>query len=382
MDGEETFHHPFWDVIGYTAVNASRNHREEEVLGCFIRECRSFNLQKWEFAGRSRTLHNAAADKIVDRQPVYVVPARTVPRPTRLSYSQMSILVGCPLRWTLRYYGRLRPSVSQVIPTGDQMIGSFCHRIVEELYREPGRQWTPEAAALEAERLYDLLLPSMASELLLEGSAIENIRYQAAVTRAVSQLVEVVNDLGLTVERTEAELTGLVMDIPFIGYADLLLRDRAGRPFVLDLKWSRSAKYRRAEVEEGAALQLAAYAWMLRSAVPASDVQVGFFMLAQGQLISDSDLLAERAIVSRHTLKEVWDLGVTSLKDVFDQLVKGNIEARGISELLIRQMEGISAEKLEARQKEKYREQGMLYQKPFCGYCDYGRLCGWSGGVS
>lgn len=381
LDGAETYHHPYWDTICYAATQVGEERSEEDVMACLVRECKNFECQKeWEFAGRKYTLETVPNEKPAQLVSCYSVPSSAIKAPARLSYSQMSTMIGCPMKWALQYHAGLHLAGSQMIPSGNQMIGTFCHRIVEELYADTSKQWLADDAADEAGHLYDLLLPSMASELLMEGNVIENLRYRSAIVEAVRQLVMTINKLHLSVEKTEAPLQATVKDLPFIGYADLLLRDVDGHPFVLDMKWSWSSKYRRQEVEDGSALQLAAYAWMLRTVEKTQNVHTGYFMLAQGQLISDSTLLGNDAIASPHTLEEIWDMGIASLNDVLKQLDDGLVEARGIIELLTLVEDGANYEKTKMKFKDQYRDNGMLYQSPPCRFCDFCQLCGWSGG--
>ena len=77
---------------------------------------------------------------------------------------------------------------------------------------------------------------------------------------SLKQILNTERDLR---ERSEERLEGNLDGIPFTGYADLLLRDKEGNPFILDMKWSGSSRYRKEEVEQGDALQLATYSWLL-----------------------------------------------------------------------------------------------------------------------
>ena len=381
VDGEESYHHPLWDSILCAAVQVGNSASEEVVQACLVRECKDFEHKAdWEFAGRKNALEEVPETVLAPAVSCYIVPATVIKAPVRLSFSQMSTLIGCPMKWALEYYADLSLPDSQIIPTGNQMIGTFCHKIIQELYFE-GKQWNADDASFEAGFLYDSLLPSMASELMLEGNAIERQRYRSSIVEAVRQLTESINRRQLKVEKTEAQLNATLDNIPFIGFADLLLRDADGHPFVLDLKWSSSSKYRRQEVEEGSSLQLAAYAWMLRSAELSEQVHTGYFMLAQGQLISDSPSLTDEAIDSPCTLEEVWNMGVASLNDVCKQLSGGLVEACGVKERMTAQADGTNEEKTRKNVAEQCRANGMLYQSPPCKFCDFSRLCGWSGGV-
>ena len=262
------------------------------------------------------------------------------------------------------------------------MIGTFCHRIVQELYPEPVQQLTPEEAEKHAGELYDSLVGSMASELLLEGNELDNIRYKRAIVTAVRELVSAILRLDLTVERSEERLEGSLDGIPFTGYADLLLRDKEGNSFILDMKWSGSSRHRKKEVEEGDALQLATYSWLLKSAKPESMVHSAYFMLAQGELLSDSDLLQDEALASKYTHEEIWEMGVKSWNQCVSDLKNGRVEACGVKVRLAGESEGIKEDKVKENLKSECVSRGMLYQGPLCGFCDFSVLCGMKGTVS
>ena len=111
----------------------------------------------------------------------------------------------------------------------------------------------------------------------------------------------------------------------------------------------------------------------------AKDIHAGYFMLAQGQFISDSSLLGNNAVISARTLEKTWDMAVASINEVLNDLDQGLLKAHGIEELM-QINNGETLDKIQAQRKEQYLAKEMLYQSPSCQYCDFGRLCGWSGG--
>lgn len=293
--------------------------------------------------------------------------------PERLSYTQVSTMLGCPMKWALQYHAGLSVSVAQSIPEGGRLIGILCHRIVEELYTPPGTTYTPEEAAVAARERFDALLPSMGAPFLREGMEVDRERARRDISRAVGDLVAAINRLGLTVESTEDFLKASVGDIPFVGYADLILRDAAGGAFVLDLKWSGSDTYHRDILEEGRALQLATYAWLLRARGETGAVQAGYFMLAQGSLITDSALAGDDRIDAARPLDQVWNLGAASWRRALDGLAAGTVPITGITHHHRRAAEGGSYEKA---LKTEADDAGVLYEQPPCRFCDFGHLCG------
>ena len=381
MQGEPVYRHPFWDEIHNVAVKAHPDRSEDVVMASLVRECSALHESgSWRLAGRTTSLEKVEQVERAAIAAMHDIPRDTLVPPARLSYSQMTAMLGCPMNWALKYHAGLKVPDTLSIPTGNQMIGSFCHRIIEELYSESGRQWTPEDAQAKALELYDSLVGSMASELLLDGKELDNMRYRAAMGNAVKQLVAAIDRYGLAVEKAEGKLEGDLEGIPFMGFADLLLRDQGGHPFVLDLKWSAASRYYKEQVNEGSALQLATYAWMMRTADAERWPDSGYFLLAAGELISDSALLRDEALVSDYSLLETWGRGVEHWKARFRDVNSGSLEAAGVTERLLSEELGLNERQARSNIKNKCDEQNLLYQRPPCAFCDFSSLCGMAGG--
>ncbi|MBN2061718.1 MAG: PD-(D/E)XK nuclease family protein [Deltaproteobacteria bacterium] len=381
--GEAVYHHPFWDEIRNGAAKVQPDMQDDAIDACLTRECKDLQDKgRWKLAGRSIKLQKVKFRALKTVSASYEIPEDSISMSASISYSQMSTMIACPMKWILQYHAGLSLPNMQIVPSGNQMIGTFCHRIVQKLYSEPGKAWTPEKAETRAGELYDSLVGSMATELLLEGNELENMRYRHAIRTAVRELVSAVSRLDLTVGRSEERLEGNLDGIPFTGYADLLLRDKNGNPFVLDMKWSGSSRYRKEEVEQGEALQLATYSWLLKSAKPGSRVHSAYFMLAQGELLSDSDLLQDEALTSKYTQEEIWEMGVNSWNQCMKDLRRGRVEAGGVKLRLIEESEGLKEDRIKENLKSECIAKGMLYQGPQCGFCDFGVLCGMKGAAS
>lgn len=390
LKSEEVYHHPYFDEILCTAISLVGPENEDFARECILRSSTDYYNTDTELLGRENPLRKVSKLDYLPVAPTHKVPF-PIEDPSRLSFSSMKTMIECPFRWVLQYKLKLYLPENQTIPTGNQMIGNLCHRIVEEIYKNKS-YINEEEAALEAGKLYDKLILSMASELLLEGKSLEKTRYKTSIVNAVRLLVKSINKYKLTVETTEGklesevefdlkgQLTSKVRSIPFIGYADLLLSDKAGKNYVLDLKWTSSSNYRRNEIKEGEALQLASYSWLLKSTNHLAKVSSGYFMLAQGELLSDSPSLTDDVIESDYPLAKVWDMGLDSMKDVISQFEEGFVEARGIIEYKDSMENGIDIDKVSAKNKAQYQEGGRLYQKPPCSYCDFTYLCGLEGG--
>jgi len=363
LQGVSTQIHPLWDEIRYFAVNTSDSDSEKEAKHALL-VVDGYKLNKKDtasFADRSINLASEQTYELPMPDIDTEIDANCIQKPEKLSFSQMNTMLGCPSKWVLSYHAGLRSMDSLSLPTGNTMIGSLCHKIVEDLYT-PLRTWKAEAARAKASELFDMRVPQMAAELLEPGRELEKERYRLDVCRAVETLIAAIDKAGLTVVATEGEVDGKDLGgIPFRGYIDLMLEDDDGNTFVIDLKWSGSTKYKKEEVKEGKALQLASYAWLLRKGKGAW-APGAYFMLAQGELLTDDSRFESKVTESLMSAKEVWDLGAKTWSSQFKLMNEGLIEASGL----------IDEKELKADREDA----DLMYSSPPCHFCNFGKLCG------
>ncbi|MDQ6954549.1 MAG: PD-(D/E)XK nuclease family protein [Mariprofundaceae bacterium] len=364
LNGQAVQPHPLWDEIRHFATQQQTSDSEKKALFAYLTvEGQKLHQQESiSFAGREMLLEQEKTSILAQAQATIAVEPGCIVKPKRLSFSQMSTLIGCPTKWALQYHAGLRAMDSLSLPTGNTMIGSLCHKIVEDLYLAP-TTWSADTVTTRASELFDIRVPQMAAELLESGREVERQRYRLGVCDAVDALVKSIDQAALHVTKTEGKVEGKALNgIPFRGYIDLLLEDHAGNTFVIDLKWSSSIKYKKEEVEKGKALQLASYAWML--AKSDSDWAPGaYFMLAQGEVLTDDVRFNTTSVIeSPLSAKEVWNSGSKTWTDLFKKMTTGEIEVSGL----------IEGKELQAAREEA----DLMYSSPPCHFCDFGKLCG------
>jgi len=373
---EFAYPHPFWDEILAAAYRHRGKSAEKDIQSWITRDGRNLvSGGKFMLAGRSMSLVEAAPQPIRKPASSLSIDGASISAPQHLSYSQLNSIISCPARWVMEKHLRLRSADVLTLPTGNRMIGTMCHRIVELMYEEPGTKWEEAAAENRAMVLFDELVPAMAAELLMEGRKVEHDRLRVDAGRAVRLLVAEINRLQLTVESTEAVLEGIADGIPFMGRVDMLLRTPGGEAFVLDLKWTNSSKYHRTTVIEGRALQLSTYTWLLRERGEGEQPMAGYFMLAQGEILSDAAMLGDRSLESEISLNEIWERGVRSWKRDFNLLQTGTLEVRGVMERERAIDENTTEDGIREIFRQKANEEDTLYLEP-CAFCDFGIVCG------
>jgi hypothetical protein len=211
--------------------------------------------------------------RTVALRPALVVQPRTLWRTPGVavegtqSASQLKTLLGCPFYWALRYAGDLRPGRALEIPEGNQLLGDFAHRLLQDLLVGPERisldTATEEDARAWVELAFDARVATEAAPLVLRGSELERERGRRLVGRAAAALVRHLRAGDWVPVAAEQELSGEFQGHALAGYADLVVqRRRDGARAIIDLKLS-GFGYRRSELESGRGLQLALYASML-----------------------------------------------------------------------------------------------------------------------
>ena len=354
----------------------------------------------WELAGRHRA--RAEDGREPSRSPEgadrgdltrHIAPAPQL-APQRLSYSQAETLVGCRQKWAYRYGFGLSPGSAATVPTGNQMIGTLVHAVVEELVRADATAaatWPPDGDAIAAQ--LDAVIPSLASELELPGNARTRARVRAT---AVASLVEFFDRLATAGIRITGTESGFSEELPlhhgggthavgFNGSRDVDGEDAAGRPVVIDLKWSASKKKHAELFDRGESLQLASYAWSLnpdgsrigpdRGGRPV----LAYYLLAQGEFVSDDGRLDDRPR-EPFDPADTWDRMVREIESALDDITAGTVTARSGQALLDAGLgpdaSSDARRKAYAPVRDQARGSGGIWVDVRCDYCEFSVLCG------
>ncbi|WP_211877014.1 PD-(D/E)XK nuclease family protein [Pseudarthrobacter albicanus] len=391
ISGEPTKSHPVLSSLAFGALPVPLPGTPEENKKAVEHAIAAFTVTPadlvhdgvWRLAGRT------AAVTPVRPSPARLLPAahelgpRPAFMPERLSYSQLSTLIGCSLKWVLEKKGRLKVGDAQSVPTGNTMIGTLVHKVVEELFGElyAGNRAVPEPAEVQAK--LDQLVPHYASELLLPGKGSRLAGLRPIIENSVIKLFQTLQTQGVHIRATEHafdkpasfNVNGARIEVQVSGSIDVLAADHRADPVVIDLKWTNRSKYRREEITNGDAMQLALYHWALDDgpdpmSTVAEDAAMSYYLLKQGEFASTSKLFGP-ALASPASSRGTWQRSVRAAEFSIAEVVGGRVLAAGRQEL------GSSDEQREAATAD-----GRLYQKPPCNFCDFSALCGLKGDLS
>lgn len=389
--GEPTKSHPVVSSLAFSTLPAPLPGTPEENKKAVEHAISAFTVTPaglvrdgvWRLAGRSTAVTPARPSPARLLPAVHELGPRPAFMPARLSYSQLSTLIGCSMKWVLEKKARLKIGDAQSVPTGNTMIGTLVHKVVEELFGElyaVGRA-VPEPAEIQAK--LDQLVPHYASELLLPGKGSKLAGLRPVIENSVITLFQTLQARGVYIRATEHKfdkaasfnVNGARIDIPVSGSIDVLAADQQGDPVVIDLKWTNRSKYRREEITNGEAMQLALYHWALDDgpdpmSTVAEDAAMSYYLLKQGEFASTSKLFGP-ALASPASSRGIWQRSVRAAEFSIAEVVGGRVLAAGRQEL------GSSD-----KQREAATADGRLYQKPPCNFCDFSALCGLKGDLS
>jgi ATP-dependent helicase/nuclease subunit B len=335
----------------------------------------------WSLAGRAAPLVPVSRAETQVPPSSFAVPASPHFLPDSLSFTQLGNLIGCTLAWVLQKKAGLKPSDAQNVPTGNAMIGTLTHKVVEDLHRELAARHEAVPSREHIGATFDRLVPLLASELLLPGRASELGHLRSVVKSSVLKFFSTLSKAGVVIQAMEESFTrelplsvdGEERVVQVEGSADVVGIDSEGRRVVIDLKWNNWDKYKRAEVREGKALQLALYQWALAED-GGLDAPTAFYMIKQATFAS-TDPAFGNPIESLQSPAVLWKKAVRAAEFSISEVVNGRLTA------------GPLADAERARAGEPYGEElaemeERLHGNPPCRFCHFARLCGLKGDFS
>jgi hypothetical protein len=297
------------------------------------------------------------------------VPPEAVESTATLSASSLETYLGCPFRWVLHYKARLLPGGGVTIPEGNRLLGTFAHRILQDMLCGAAKLSVTKATAAQARtwatQAFDERVGTEAAPLVRRGREVELDRARTLVANAAAALVDFLRSSGWRPVDAEREVEGTFAGQPARGFVDLVV-EKNGAEALVDLKLS-GLKYRQKELEEGRALQPALYASMLKKSgkgLPPS----GFFVLEDGQLVT-----TELQAFPGATVVEGPGPKATLEGSAEGFLFWRKVLAAGVLPVL---HEDLSWEgPVTAVAGAPPDEDSLARREPPCGYCDYQAIC-------
>jgi ATP-dependent helicase/nuclease subunit B len=283
------------------------------------------------------------------------------------SATALEKLAGCPLAWVLKRAGVQLGMIAK-IPEGPLLNGGLGHRLVEALFRDGAFAGKEPAFLARAEALLSELVRTEAATLLLPGAASERAQLEAQLHRGVRALYRYLAESGFRIAAVEeaVEIDSVIGKVS--ARLDLRLSDGQGNPAVLDLKWGAGSYTKK--VEQGLAVQLAAYSRALRAGYEGAAMPpAAYFSLGSGRVLSADPRMSPPKLLQGPSLEETWARLERTLRAVRTRLAEGQVLVGGTESAprLLHALEISEAEQA------KYL---AIAKADTCEYCAYAGLCG------
>jgi hypothetical protein len=352
--------HPFLDEL-YSRVAEGALGRctvaSEHVLA-------QTGAARWEAA----TVEVAPAT-IMTQRPAWKVPPHTLVPAGTLSSTSLDAFLGCPFKWALRYQAQLRPGEGVNLPEGNQLLGDFAHRLLQDMLCGDEKldvaAATPEDARAWVRKAFDARVGLEAAPLVRRGGEVELDRARTIVATAAVSLLDFLKRAGWKPVDAEREVQGTFAGLPASGFVDLVV-EKDGVEAIVDLKLS-GLRYRQEELEEGQALQLALYASLLGKRgkkLPPT----GFFILQDGQLLTtDGKAFPGATVVDGPGAQETLEGSEEGFRYWQKVLATGLVPS-------MQERIGWEAAVVGAAGPPPD-EDSLARRPPSCRYCDYQPLC-------
>ena len=345
------------------------------IQNCFEKEYKPASIETLIAAGETQQLtpyhfdvHSYVSVRPQPERKLWRVAEGLLRDRTTVSASELQDRLGCPLKWVFNYQARLSPSSIAQLPLEHNLMGTFCHSILEGVFA--GNRSIPsiEEAANAVGQLFDERLPKDAAPLAQPDKLIERHKLRNHLVGATRTLISTLIEGGYTTIDIEVDLGGEAFGKELVGSVDCVASKTDGSEAIIDFKYS--GKRYREMLKDGRAVQLATYAYSRSE--NGNFPGVAYLIIADGSLCSPEQSPVVKSsrsdLVDGPSIKSVWDAFEQAVTDA-DSWLAGDapIPARPLMEIALwpAGAELVLDAKLKAGE-----SQGV------CRYCSYTQLCG------
>ena len=344
--GEAIHPHPLWD----------------EIMAAVPERERKAGAAKLQHPLPGLTQGQRAARSLAEpvTLPRYVaewdVPAGSLAPRECESPSGLAALVGCSLRWALKYPLRVTDAhATYRLSVGARERGNLAHAVLAEVLRVvPADADTAEAGA---GAVFDEIGPRCLAPLFLPGGDADREELRGVIVRSAGSVVRWLHAHELVVEAVEEDVEREFEGRLLRGRVDLL----AGPPrVVVDFKLGGRTK-RRVEIERGTAYQLACYAHAAAAGGKTMPEYAYFIVLDQLLVGRKGGPFGEHTTVDGPPPLETWQRFHTACRHRLGEVAAGTLRSPG-------GLVGVPTEPVV--------DGDRLALPPGCSYCSYDALCG------
>lgn len=213
------------------------------------------------------------------------------------SYSSLDLLIQHPFDYVCQYNAALGDVGTPTMDDRDRTMGNVAHAIIERVFKGTTRAEQEERIKNSYEKIFDEAVDSTGLLLRQREYAIELKDMRKRMKDALSRLLKIIIDNGLTVDDCEYAFrtAGWVEagdGVQLASRADMLLTDGGGDKVIFDFKWSDNRRSYEQRVQSNTALQLEIYKYLAEKEFERS-VRTAYILLPEVHPVSKYDFVAD-----------------------------------------------------------------------------------------
>ena len=211
------------------------------------------------------------------------------------SASSIEKFIQYPFEWVLQYILNMRSYQGLNFSRENELKGNIAHKIIENIFTQKiSNSFIPIDVNSEIlNNEFDKVIQQQGILFLQPEKRFELLEFKQRLFDSIKTLIEIINLNNFNILACEKafgkETQCFIKEVNsnVVGYIDLVLKNKEGNYFVIDLKWTFSDKKFNEKIDKNEAIQLSLYA----AALGDKDLtQSGYFLLNQNKLITAANL--------------------------------------------------------------------------------------------
>ena len=211
------------------------------------------------------------------------------------SASSIEKLIQYPFEWVLAYILNMRSYQGLSFSRENELKGNIAHKIIENIFSQKiSDLFIPIDVSTEIlNNEFNKVIQQEGIMFLQPEKRFELLEFKQRLFNSITTLIEIINLNEFNIFACEKafgkETPCFIEEVNsnVVGYIDLVLKNKEGNYFVIDLKWTFSDKKFVEKIDKNEAIQLSLYA----AALGDKDLtQSGYFLLNQNILVTAANL--------------------------------------------------------------------------------------------
>lgn len=216
--------------------------------------------------------------------------------PDHQSQSSLETLINLPVDYVVENFVRFKSDSLSDFGQISTTKGIVAHKIIEKLFspNEENKSGNPDFINRKIESDFEEVFKNTVLEegavLLVNKNQNELKNFKKNLRKCLSNLLETIKKNKLHVAACEKEIYGKIGSLDIKGFADMILEDENGNPYIFDFKWTSSKSKHENLLKEDKSVQFALYKKLVEDESGKKVKACAYFLMPKGEFVTLDDL--------------------------------------------------------------------------------------------